>query len=338
MDPAAHPDDTATRSGAMRPETRGLLLGLIGVAVFSLTLPMTRLAVVDLDPVWIGLTRALLAALPAAAWLAWVGAPRPSREMLPRLAIVAGGVIVGFPTLTSVAMRHVDASHGAVVLGVLPLATALAGAWLAGERPSRSYWAFAVLGAGLVCAFALRAGGGRPQPADGLLVLAVIAAAIGYAEGARVSQKLGGPQTICWTLVYAAPFLAPVVAWLSWVHGVEARPSAWLGFAYVTLFSQLLGFFAWYKALAIGGIARVSQVQLLQTFMTLGFAAVVAGERPTLATWAFAAAVVAVVAAQRASAIAFLPRGGSTVAAATPPAVSPAPAQARPAIPTDPDQ
>ncbi|RPH43359.1 MAG: DMT family transporter [Burkholderiales bacterium] len=308
---------------ALRPETRGLLLGVVGVAVFSLTLPMTRLAVVDLDPVWIGLARALLAALPAAAWLAWIGAPRPPRELLPRLAIVAGGVIVGFPTLSSVAMRHVDASHGAVVLGVLPLATALAGAWLAGERPSRSYWVFALIGAGLVCAFALRAGGGRPQAADALLVLAVAAAAIGYAEGARVAQRLGGPQTICWTLVYAAPFLAPVVAWLSWVHGVQARPSAWLGFAYVTLFSQLLGFFAWYKALAIGGIARVSQVQLLQTFMTLAFAAAVAGERPTLATWGFAAAVVAVVAAQRATGIAAPSPAVRTVPAA--PSVSPKP-------------
>jgi drug/metabolite transporter (DMT)-like permease len=319
----------------MRPEMRGLLLGLLGVAVFSLTLPMTRLAVVDLDPVWIGLARALLAALPAAAWLAWVGAPRPPRELLPRLAIVAGGVIVGFPTLTSVAMRHVDASHGAVVLGVLPLATALAGAWLAGERPSRGYWAFAVVGAGLVCAFALRAGGGRLQSADGLLVLAVIAAAIGYAEGARVAQRLGGPQTICWTLVYAAPLLAPVVAWLSWRHGVQARPSAWLGFAYVTLFSQLLGFFAWYKALAIGGIARVSQVQLLQTFMTLAFAAALVGERPDMTTWAFAAAVVAVVAAQRltgigsvrtAPATAGIPMAPSTVPAAVPaPSTSRAP-------------
>jgi drug/metabolite transporter (DMT)-like permease len=279
--------------------TRGLILGLVGVAIFSLTLPMTRLAVVDLDPVWVGLTRALLATLPAAAWLAVIGAPRPPRELLPRLAVVAGGVIVGFPTLTSIAMRQVDASHGAVLLGVLPLATALAGAWLAGERPSRRYWILAVLGAALVVAFALRAGGGRLQPADGLLALAVAAAAIGYAEGARVARRLGGPQTICWTLVLAAPVLAPVVAWLSWRHGVQARPSAWLGFAYVTLFSQFLGFFAWYRALAIGGIARVSQVQLLQTFMTLGFAWVIGGERPDAATWLFALAVVGVIALQR---------------------------------------
>jgi drug/metabolite transporter (DMT)-like permease len=293
----------SARRGAS-DETRGLLLGTVGVAVFSLTLPMTRLAVADLDPVWVGLARALVAALPAAAWLAWTRAARPTRAMLPRLALVAAGVIVGFPTLSSAAMRQVDASHGAVVLGALPLATALAGAWLAGERPSRAYWGFALLGAALVCGFALRAGGGSPQPADGLLVLAVVAAAIGYAEGARLAQRLGGAATICWALVLSAPVLAPVVAWLGWRHGVDARPSAWLGFAYVALFSQFLGFFAWYRGLALGGIARVSQVQLLQTFMTLAFAAAFFGERPGLATWGFAAAVVAVVAAQRATAIA----------------------------------
>lgn len=293
---AARPASAPPASG---DEARGLLLGLIGVATFSLTLPMTRLAVVDLDPVWIGLARALAASVPAAAWLLWTRAPRPPRELWPRLAMVAGGVIVGFPVFSSVAMRHVDASHGAVVLGVLPLATALAGAVLGGERPSRLYWAFAVAGAAIVCGFALREGAGRLQAGDALLAVAVAAAAVGYAAGAGVAQRLGGPQTICWTLVLSAPVLLPVVAALSWHHGVSARPSAWLGFAYVTLFSQLLGFFAWYKGLAIGGIARVSQVQLLQTFMTLGFAALVGGERPDLATWAFAAAVVAVVAAQR---------------------------------------
>jgi drug/metabolite transporter (DMT)-like permease len=290
----------STRSG---DDLHGLLLGGLGVAVFSLTLPMTRLAVVDLDPVWIGLARALLAAIPAALWLAWVRAPWPPRALWPRFARVGAGVIVGFPVFSSMAMGSVDASHGAVVLGVLPLATAIAGAWLAGERPSLAYWAFAALGAMLVCGFALREGGGRLQPADGLLVLAVVAAAIGYAEGARLAQRFGGPQTICWTLVLAAPLLVPVVIWLSLRHGVSARPSAWVGFLYVAFFSQFLGFFAWYRGLAIGGIARVSQVQLLQTFMTLGFAALIGGESPPATTWIFAAAVVGVVAVQRAASI-----------------------------------
>jgi drug/metabolite transporter (DMT)-like permease len=276
-----------------------MLLGLTGVAMFSLTLPMTRLAVVDLDPIWIGLARALVAAIPAAAWLAWRRAPWPSRAMLPRLAIVAGGVIVGFPALSSLAMRHTDASHGAVVLGVLPLATALAGAWLAGERPSRRYWVCAVIGAALVCGFALRAGGGALQFADGLLVLAVLAAAVGYAEGARLAARIGGPETICWALVAAAPVLALPVAWLTWRHGIDARPSAWLGFAYVAIFSQFLGFFAWYGGLALGGIARVSQVQLLQLFMTLAFAALVGGESLDPEAWLFGLGVMAVVLVQR---------------------------------------
>jgi len=285
-------------------EARGMLLGLLGVAIFSLTLPMTRLAVVDLDPVWIGLARAVVAALPAAAWLAWRRAPWPGRAMLPRLMLVSAGIVVGFPTLSSMAMREVDASHGAVVLGVLPLGTALAGAWLAGERPSRTYWACAAAGAALVCAFALRAGGGALQPADALLVLAVAAAGIGYAEGARVARLIGGPQTICWTLVVSAPLLALPVAWLTWRHGVDARPSAWLGFVYLTLGSQLLGFFAWYRGLALGGIARVSQVQLLQLFLTLAFAAIIAGALPGPETWLFGLGVVAVVAAGRAAGVA----------------------------------
>jgi drug/metabolite transporter (DMT)-like permease len=279
--------------------SRGMLLGLAGVAMFSLTLPMVRLAVVDLDPIWIGLARALVAAIPAAAWLAWKRAPWPTRPMLPRLAIVAGGVIVGFPALSSLAMRYTDASHGAVVLGVLPLATALAGAWLAGERPSRRYWVCALIGAALVCGFALRAGDGALQPADGLLVLAVAAAAIGYAEGARLSARIGGPETICWALVLAAPLLVLPVAWLTWRHGVDARPTAWIGFAYLSIFSQFLGFFAWYKGLALGGISRVSQVQLLQLFMTLAFAALIGGEALDPEAWLFGLAVVAVVAAQR---------------------------------------
>jgi drug/metabolite transporter (DMT)-like permease len=293
----------AVPAPALSDVSRGMLLGLVGVAIFSLTLPMTRLAVTDLDPVWVGLTRALLAALPAAAWLAWQRAPWPPRALQVRLLVVAAGVVVGFPTLTSMAMREVDASHGAVMLGVLPLATALAGAWLAGERPSRAYWAWAAVGALLVCGFALRAGGGSLRPADGLLVLAVAAAGVGYAEGARVTRLIGGPQTICWALVVSAPLLAGPVAWLTWRHGVDAGPAAWIGFAYVTLFSQLLGFFAWYRALALGGIARVSQVQLLQLFMTLGFAAALDRVLPGADTWLFGLAVVAVVAAGRAAPI-----------------------------------
>jgi drug/metabolite transporter (DMT)-like permease len=279
------------------PRSRGLLYGLLGVSIFSLTLPMTRLAVADLDPVWVGLARAVVAAVPAALWLWWQRAPRPSPAMLRPLLLVAAGIVVGFPALTSVAMREVDASHAAVMLGVLPLATAAIGAWRTGERPSLRFWWTAVGGALLVVGFALRAGGGGFQPADLLLAGAILAAAIGYAEGARLSHRIGGPATICWALVLSAPLLAVPVAWIGWRHGLQAGPQAWIGFVYVALFSQWLGFFAWYKGLALGGIAWVSQVQLLQLFMTLGFAALLNGDAPGLGTWVFGAVVVALVAA-----------------------------------------
>jgi drug/metabolite transporter (DMT)-like permease len=273
-----------------------MLLGLLGVSIFSLTLPMTRLAVADLDPLWVGLARALVAAVPAGLWLWWQRAPLPTRSMLRPLLLITAGIIVGFPALTSVAMRAVDASHGAVMLGVLPLATAAMGAWRAGERPSMQFWIAAGIGAALVVGFAMRAGGGSLQAADLLLVGAIVAAAVGYAEGARLSARIGGPATICWALVLSAPLLLLPVAWLGWQHGLNAGRDAWIGFGYVAFFSQWLGFFAWYKGLALGGIARVSQVQLLQLFLTLGFAALINNDHPGLETWVFGATVVAVVA------------------------------------------
>jgi len=175
----------------------GFVYGLIGVTAFSLTLPATRAAVAALDPVFVGLGRAVVAALLAAIVLAATRTPLPGRELLPRLAIVAGGVVVGFPLFSAWAMRYVPAAHGAVVIGLLPLATAIGGAWLAHERPSRRFWASAVFGSAVVVGFALWQGGGAPHPADALLVLAVISAAVGYAEGGRLARTLGGWQVIC---------------------------------------------------------------------------------------------------------------------------------------------
>jgi drug/metabolite transporter (DMT)-like permease len=293
--PLAEPS-TGSGRPFLAPPTLGLLLGLVGVATFSLTLPMTRLAVAELDALWVGIARAVVAAVPAAAWLWWRRAPLPTRPMLGSLAVVSLGIVLGFPTLTSIAMQHVDASHGAVMLGVLPLATAVAGAIRTGERPSPRFWWAAVAGAVVVVGFALRQGGGGLQWADLLLVAATLVAALAYAEGARLAQRIGGPATICWALVLTAPLLLAPTAWLSWEHGLSAGPAAWLGFAYVAICSQLLGFFAWYRALAIGGVARVSQVQLLQLFLTLTFASLLNGDTPNPENWLFGATVVAVVA------------------------------------------
>ncbi|MES2016359.1 MAG: DMT family transporter [Pseudomonadota bacterium] len=283
-------------------ETSGMLLGLAAVAIFGLTLPFTRLAVAELPPAFVALGRALVAALLAAAWLRWRRVPLPPRAALLPLALVAIGCIIGFPWLTSIALKTLPASHGAVLVGILPLATAVFSALRGNEKPSAGFWAVAVAGSGVVIAFALHQGGGSLHGADLLMLAAVLLAALGYTEGARLSQQMGGAQVISWALVLAAPLIAPVLLWLAWPDAaVIARASAraWLGFAYVAAFSMYIGFFFWYAGLARGGIARVGQVQLVQPFITLAGAALILGEPLAPSNWLFALAVIGVVAIGR---------------------------------------
>jgi drug/metabolite transporter (DMT)-like permease len=293
----------AAARGSFAPTARdrrtGLLYGLVGVASFSLTLPATRLAVADLDPVFVGLGRAVVAAVLAAGVLVWTRSPWPGRALVPRLLLVAGGVVVGFPLFTAWAMRRVPAAHGAVVVGLLPLATALTAAWLAHERPSRRFWASALFGSAVVVAFALWDGGGELQGADALLVAAVAAAAVGYAEGGRLARTLGGWQVICWALVLAAPAMLVPTLLVADARLLAAPASAWAGFAYVSGVSMFLGFFAWYRGLALGGIAAVGQVQLLQPFLTIAASALLLGERVGAATYVAAALVIASIAIGR---------------------------------------
>lgn len=289
----------ATVGGSV--EVRGLFYGLLAVSAFSLTLPATRVAVAALDPVFVGLGRSLAAALIALLVLVLARPRLPTRNQWRGLAMVAAGVIVGFPLLSAWAMQRVPAAHGAILLGILPLATAAAGALRAGERPSSGFWIAAVMGSILVVGFALLSGAGKPTPADLALLGAVFAAAFGYAEGGRLAQTLGGWQVICWALVLAAPFLAiPVLVASPAQSAMMSIPiDAWIAFAYVTLVSQLFGFFLWYHALAVGGIARVSQIQLLQPFFTLFAAGLWFGERITPLMIAFVIAVMLVVAVSR---------------------------------------
>jgi drug/metabolite transporter (DMT)-like permease len=284
------------------PARGGMLLGLIGVAIFSLTLPATRLAVAELPPLFVALGRALVAALLALVWLASKRVPLPPRSALAPLAIVAVGCVIGFPWLTSIALQTVPASHGAVLVGILPLATAVFSALRGNENPSAGFWISAAAGSALVAAFALHQSGGSLHRADLLLFGAVLLAAAGYTEGARLSQSLGGPQVISWALVLGAPIVAPLLLWLSWPHLAtiaQAGTHAWLAFGYVSVFSMYIGFFFWYAGLARGGIARVGQVQLLQPFMSLAAAALLLGEPLTWATVAFALVVIGVVAVGR---------------------------------------
>jgi drug/metabolite transporter (DMT)-like permease len=289
---------TTLAHARQRDETRGLWLGLLGVVIFAMTLPMTRLAVgpasdPQLPPVFVTVGRAALAGVLSVFYLLATRAPRPLKQQLPMLALCALGTVLGFPLFLSLALRQVDAMHAAVVTGVLPLATAVAAAWAFRQRPSNGFWACAVLGCALVLGFAAHQGSGRLSAADGLLLLAVISAATGYVAGARLSAAMPAEHVICWVLVIALPFTLP--AMLATWPVQPARASAWGGFAYVTLFSMWLGFFAWYRGLALGGTVRVSQVQLLQPFLALLFAVPVLGERLEPMTVLFSLAVIATV-------------------------------------------
>ena len=280
--------------------TGGFIFGFLGVLGFSVTLPATKAAIVDLDPTVVGLGRALLAALLAGLVLAVKRERLPSKAELRGLAVVAAGVIVGFPWFSALALEHVDSAHGAVLTGLMPIATALGGVILAGERPSPAFWGVSLLGLGAVLLFAASMGGGAPQLADLLLLAAVASAGIGYAEGGRLARELGGWQVICWALLIAAPVIAGPVWLAAAEHGLSASPAAWLGFAYVSVVSMFLGFFAWYRGLALGGIARVGQLSLAQPVLTLVWSALLLGESIGTSTILAAAAVIATVAAGRA--------------------------------------
>lgn len=285
----------------MKPhERRGLWLGLLGVAIFALTLPMTRLAVGTPDAplmsgLFIAMGRAAVAAGLSAAFLLATRAPLPRREDWLPLAITSGGVVFGFPLFTSIAMRHVEAVHASVIVGVLPLATALVGALLHRQRPSAGFWVCAALGSGLVVAFALlRSGGGlQLHVADALLLAAMACAAIGYAYGGRLSQHMRAEHVICWALLIAAPITLPLTLWTRPTAALPA--SAWWAFGYVALFSMWIGFFAWYRGLALGGTVRVSQVQLVQPFLSMLFAVPLLGEHLDALTLGFGLAVIATV-------------------------------------------
>ncbi|CAM5790023.1 DMT family transporter [Rhizobacter fulvus] len=279
-------------------ETRGLWLGLLGVVIFAMTLPMTRLAVgpaadPQLPPLFVTAGRAAVAGLLSIGYLWITGAPRVQRRHLPALFTSALGTVVGFPLFLSLALRQVDAMHAAVVTGLMPLATAVGAALWFRQRPSNGFWICAGLGCAMVLAFATYRGAGHVSAADGLLLLAVFFTAVGYVSGARVAGELPAEQVICWVLVLSLPLTLP--AMLATWPTAPVRASAWGGFTYVTLFSMWLGFFAWYRGLALGGTVRVSQVQLVQPFLALLFAVPVLGETLDAVTVMFSLAVIAVV-------------------------------------------
>ncbi len=264
------------------PITQAAVWGSLGVLAFSFSLPATRLAVKDLDPTFVGLGRAVVAAVLAAALLALTRQPLPHRQDLPRFALVSIGVVIGFPICTSLALKHLSSAHASVIVGMLPAATAALAVVRGGERPPHAFWVAAAAGLVAVLAFAATQGAHGIAAADVLVLAAVALAALGYAEGGALSRTYGGWQVICWALVLSLPVLIAPVA-VAAQHNGSPSTQAWLGFAYVALFSMFLGFFAWYRGLALGGIAKIGQLQLAQPVFTLAWSALVLGEHITAA-------------------------------------------------------
>lgn len=278
--------------GEAKPSIEGWGSGLLGVVIFSGSLPATRVAVADFSPLFLTSARAAIAALLGAALLLLLRQARPARRDLPSLAIVALGVVIGFPLLTALALRHITSAHSIVFIGLLPLATAIFGVLRGGERPKPLFWVFSCFGSASVVAFALSNGGSGSLAGDLLMIASIVLCGLGYAEGAKLSRKLGGWQVISWALVLAAPLMLALTAATlppSW-QGIGGP--AWLGLAYVSIFSMLVGFVFWYRGLALGGIASVGQLQLLQPFFGLALAGALLGEP---VAWTMIAATGAVV-------------------------------------------
>jgi drug/metabolite transporter (DMT)-like permease len=251
----------------------GLINGLLGVAIFSGSLPATRAAVAQFDPVFLTAARAAIAGLLGIGLLLLFKQKRPARADAIPLTIVALGVVVGFPLLTALALRHVTSAHSIVFIGLLPLATAIFGVLRGSERPHPAFWLFAGLGGALVAGFALSQGGSASPIGDGLMLAAIVVCGLGYAEGAKLSRALGGWQVISWALALSLPIMLPLTLVLMPPSFDGIAASAWLGLIYVSLFSMLIGFVFWYRGLAQGGIAAVGQLQLLQPFLGLALAA-----------------------------------------------------------------
>lgn len=297
---------TPRRALGLQSETLGMWLGVLGVAIFALTLPMTRLATgtqaaPQLSPWFVTLGRAALAGLLSLIFLLATRSPWPKARHWKPLSMAVLGNVLGFPLLLAYALRVVSASHAAVITALLPLATAAVAAWVLHQRARLGFWLCAVAGSALVVVFSLLrahqggAAGSFFEWADVLLVAAVLAGSLGYVYGAQITPELGAERVICWVCVLALPFTLPGAIWL-WPEQ-EVAASAWLGFAYVGIFSMWVGFFAWYRGLALGGALRVSQTQLLQPFLSILAAVPLLGEPIDTLTIGFACAVVATVVA-----------------------------------------
>jgi len=283
----------------MKTSMAGWGSGLLGVVIFSGSLPATRVAITGFSPLFLTSARAVIAALLALALLWGMRQKRPAIGDLASLAVVALGVVVGFPLLTALALQHITAAHSIVFVGLLPLCTAIFGVLRGGERPKPAFWVFSVLGAALVAGFALAQSGPASLLGGLLMVGAILLCGLGYAEGAALSRRLGGWQVISWALLLSLPAMAALALVTLPADWSSVSAAAWVGLAYVSVFSMLVGFVFWYRGLALGGIAGVGQLQLLQPFFGLSLAGLLLGEQVAWPMVAVTALVVLCVAGAR---------------------------------------
>jgi len=270
----------------------GWLNGFLGVLIFSGSLPATRAAVMDFDPVFLTVARAIIAAVLGIALLLSAREKLPERGDVPSLIVVAIGVVIGYPLLTALALQHITSAHSIVFVGLLPLSTAIFGVVRGGERPRVAFWLFSCAGSALVVGYAVGQGLSASPTGDMLMLAAIVLCGLGYAEGAKLSRKLGGWQVICWALALSLPLMLALSVLLAPPNFDNVRMPAWLGLAYVSLFSMLIGFVFWYRGLAQGGTAAVGQLQLLQPFFGLALAATLLGEHVSVGMLAVTLAVV----------------------------------------------
>ena len=262
----------------MERTTAGWGSGFLGVIIFSGSLPATRVAVADLSPMFLTSARAVIAALLGVVFLFALRQTRPERRDIFPLTLAAIGGVVGFPLLTALALQHITAAHSIVFIGLLPLATAIFGVLRGGEQPKPAFWLFSIVGAAAVAGFALYGSEGGTLVGDLLMIAAILVCGLGYAEGATLSRRLGGWQVISWALLLSLPIMAVIALFTLPDTWSNIGVPAWIGLVYVSIFSMMVGFIFWYRGLALGGIAGVGQLQLLQPFFGFLLAAIFLGE------------------------------------------------------------
>lgn len=282
-----------------RQKSGGWINGAIGVLLFSGSLPATRIAVLEMDPFFLTAARAAIAGILSICILIAYKERRPTKTEMQSLLIVAMGVVVGFPLLTGLALQYITSAHSLVFMGLLPMSTAIFGVIRGKEKPALIFWLFSFLGSALVVGYAISQGIGGSPIGDILMLAAIILCGLGYAEGAKLSKTLGGVQVISWALVISLPLSIPTLLLLFPPSLSTISVDAWISLMYVAFICMYIAFIFWYRGLAMGGIATVGQLQLLQPFLGLGLAAFLLHEHVSIGMLGITCGVILCVAATK---------------------------------------